>query len=137
MRTNFANVDDDSEVGLFFLVPLLAASVKAAAKALQQTKAQRKAAEHAVKQQARVVRAAEQSPGPTPTAVVQAKQALAAEQAKLATAAQQEAAAHAAFVQAKAEHATQRILPNTTAAPVAGVVIGNIYRPIGRSAWGR
>lgn len=134
MRPDFAS--GDSEVGLFFLVPLLASSVKAAAKALKQTKMQRKAAEHAVKQQARAVRAAEQSPGPTPTAVVQAKQALAAEQAKLAAAAQKEAAAHATFVQAKAEHTAQRILPGT-AAPAAGVVIGNIYRPIGRSAWGR
>lgn len=134
---NFANVDDDSEVGLFFLVPLLASSVKAAAKALKETKVQRKLAQRAVKQQARVVRAAEQSPGPTPTAVVQAKQTLATQQAKLATAAEKEAAARAALVQAKSAQATQRILPNTVAAPAAGVVIGNIYRPIGRSAWGR
>lgn len=143
MRTRRVGyIVEDDETGVFFLAPLVTALGKPISKAIKNfkgAKQQRKQAQKEVKQQARTVKAAASAPPTVPTNLPTEQSRLAQLRSKLSESIKAEAQARADLLQAKANEQIDNLLPAgasptatspiPAAAPVRGVVIGNIYRP--------
>lgn len=118
---NIGDLGTEPQSGLFFLIPLASAAVKAAKQGMKAAKAKRKIAQRDV----RKAQASTEAPTGESANIV-------ALRAKLAAAVKAEAGAKARVTQTQLERRLSAVLPTTPAAPVAGVVVGNIYRPSGR-----